>query len=238
MKNKAPDPTLRRADDRGRTDFGWLDSRHTFSFGQYHDPDHMGFRSLRVINDDRVSPGQGFGEHGHRDMEILTWVLEGELAHKDSLGNGGVIRPGQLQAMSAGTGIRHSEFNGSEERPVHFLQIWLLPDQRGVEPRYEQVAFDREDLRQSLRIVASPDGRDGSARIHQDAELYIGALDTGRNITHTFPPDRHGWLHIARGRISLHGQTLGEGDGAAIPPGSALDLSAEEDSEILLFDLN
>lgn len=237
MRNRATAPTIRRAEDRGRTDLGWLDSRHTFSFGQYHDPDHIGFRSLRVINDDRVAPGQGFGEHGHRDMEILTWVLEGELAHKDSLGNGGVIRPGQLQAMSAGTGIRHSEFNGSNDQSVHFLQIWLLPDQRGVEPRYEQTSFDREEFRRAFRLVASRDGRDGSASIHQDADLYIATPDAGRKITFTLRPDRHGWLHVARGRISLHGHTLGEGDGAAIEPGSTLDLNAEEDSEILLFDL-
>lgn len=237
MTDEAKRLTIRRAGDRGRTDLGWLDSRHTFSFGQYHDPAHMGFRSLRVINDDRVAPGQGFGEHGHRDMEILTWVLGGELAHKDSLGNGGVIRPGQLQVMSAGTGIRHSEFNASDDRPVHFLQIWLLPDRRGAEPRYEQKTFEDGEPRHALRLVASRDGRDRSARIHQDADLYIGTLDAGREVTLPQRPDRHGWLHVARGRVSIRDESLGEGDGAAIDPGSTFELVAEEPSEVLLFGL-
>ena len=190
---------VRSARDRGRTEWGWLDSRHTFSFGDYHDPGHMGFRALRVINDDRVKPGAGFGTHGHRDMEILSYVLEGALAHKDSSGGGGVIRPGEIQFMRAGTGVTHSEYNDSKTEPVHFLQIWLVPDTRGLRPTYGQRAFDRDAARRGLVLLASRDGREGSLQVQQDVDLWVTLLDKGDARTLALRPGRHAWVHVARG---------------------------------------
>ena len=228
---------IRHAKDRGVANFGWLDSRHTFSFGQYHDPEHMGFGPLRVINEDRVRPGAGFDTHGHRDMEIISYVLEGALEHKDSIGTGSVIRPGEVQVMSAGTGIRHSEFNHSDKEPVHFLQIWVLPDRQGLPPRYDQKTFAEAEKRGRLRIVASPDGRDGSVVIHQDAEIFASLLAPGAQVTHTLRPGRRGWVQAVRGAIEINGETLNAGDGAAVSPEPTLAVTAREDAEILLFDL-
>jgi redox-sensitive bicupin YhaK (pirin superfamily) len=226
--------TIRPAEERGHLDFGWLDTHHTFSFGQYYDPEHMGFGALRVINDDRVAPGAGFPTHPHADMEIITYVLEGALAHKDSIGNGAVIRPGEVQRMSAGTGIRHSEFNASREAPVHLLQIWLLPERQGIAPGYEQKAFEIGD---QLRLVASRDAREGSVRIHQDAELWAAKLAPGRPTAHALAPGRRAWLHVARGRAALNGEELREGDGAAIVGQERLELTTDVGGEVLLFDL-
>ncbi len=229
--------TVRRAEDRGSFDFGWLDTRHTFSFGEYHDPDQMGFRSLRVINEDRVRPGKGFGTHGHRDMEILTWVLSGALEHRDSLGTHGVIRPGEAQIMSAGTGIRHSEFNASEAEPVHFLQIWILPGQAGLAPRYDQVAFPDAELRNRLRLIASPDGSEGSVKVFQDVRVSVARLDPGREAPAALAPGRAGYLQVASGAVTLGGQTLRAGDGARLEGESSILLAAVAPSEVLLFDL-
>jgi redox-sensitive bicupin YhaK (pirin superfamily) len=223
--------------ERFHTEAGWLDSRHSFSFADHYDPDRLGFRSLRVINDDRVQPARGFGSHSHRDMEIITYVLSGELAHKDSLGNGSVIRPGDVQRMSAGTGVVHSETNPSSSEPVHFLQIWILPDRAGHRPGYEQKAFSEPDRRGKLRLVASRDGRDGSVTIQQDAAVYAGLLEPGERVAHQPRPGRHSWVQVARGSVDLNGQTLGEGDGAAISDEQRLDLTAKDRSEVLLFDL-
>ena len=229
--------TIRRAEERGHAQRGWLDSWHTFSFADYHDPGHMGFRSLRVINDDRVAAGQGFGTHSHQNMEIISYVLEGALAHRDSTGTAAEIRPGEVQRMTAGSGIAHSEFNPSETEPVHFLQIWILPERPGLPPGYEQRAFPEAEKRGRLRLVASRDGREGSVTIHQDADLYITRLETGERVTHALAPDRHAWVHVARGTASLNGQALHEGDGAAISEESALELTDGNDAEVLLFDL-
>lgn len=229
--------TVRYAQDRGRTDMGWLDSRHTFSFGDYHDPAQMGFRVLRVINDDRVKPGQGFGTHPHRDMEIVSYVLEGELEHKDSMGTGSIIRPGEVQRMSAGTGVLHSEFNPSRSNPVHFLQIWLLPERRGIQPGYEQRAFGEEEKRGKLRLVASRDGRQGSVTIHQDAEIHVGLFKEGEHVRHDLKPGRHAWLQVARGAVRLNDHPLGEGDGAAVSEDPSLLIEGRADAEILVFDL-
>ena len=229
--------TLRRAEDRGHFDFGWLDTRHTFSFGDYQDPEHMGFRSLRVINEDRVQPAKGFGTHGHRDMEILTWVLSGALEHRDSLGTHGVIRPGEAQVMSAGTGIRHSEFNGSDAEPVHFLQIWILPERSGLAPRYDQVAFPEADLRGRLRLIASPDGAEGSVRLFQDARIFAARLEAGQGVEATLAPGRAGYLHVAAGSVILDGTLLSTGDGARIEGIAALAITAQSPSEVLFFDL-
>ena len=241
--------TIRPAAERGHRDYGWLDTRHTFSFNDYHDPAHMGFRTLRVINEDRVRPGEGFGTHPHRDMEIVTWVLEGGLQHRDSMGNGSVIRPGEVQRMSAGTGITHSEFNASKTELVHFLQIWIVPSGRGLEPSYEQVNVAAADLRGQLRLVASPDGRAGSVTVHQDAELYAGTLGAGAEVVHPLPEGRHAWLQVTRGAVRLNGQALGTGDGAAVSGERRLEISAVsavsavsaasggEASEVLLFSL-
>jgi redox-sensitive bicupin YhaK (pirin superfamily) len=229
--------TLRRSGDRGHFDFGWLDTRHTFSFGDYLDPDHMGFRSLRVINEDRVKPAKGFGTHGHRDMEILTWVLSGALEHRDSLGTHGVIRPGEAQVMSAGTGIRHSEFNASGTESVHFLQIWILPERQGLAPRYDQVAFAEADLRNRLRLIASPDGAEGSVKLFQDAKVFAARLDAGRELRAPLAPGRSGYLQVAAGTVRLDGQPLHAGDGARIEGEAALTLAAASPSEILFFDL-
>jgi redox-sensitive bicupin YhaK (pirin superfamily) len=222
---------------RGHTKIGWLDSRHTFSFGNFQDPNRMGFRSLRVINDDRVIPGAGFGTHGHRDMEILTYVLEGELAHKDSLGTGSVIRPGDVQIMSAGTGIQHSEFNNSASEPVHFLQIWMLPDRQNIAPRYDQRDFPLAEKQGRLRLVASKDGREGSVVIHQDIDLYVSVLSTGDRIEFETHLNRFAWVQVARGMVTLNGESLREGDGVQINSPELLELTAESNAEILLFDL-
>lgn len=230
--------TLRPSQARGSAYFGWLDSRHTFSFSNYYDPDHMGFADLRVINEDKVSPGQGFSTHGHRDMEIISYVLEGALEHKDSIGTGSVIHPGDVQRMSAGTGIMHSEYNASKTEPVHFLQIWILPEQKGVEPGYEQKNFTEAEKRGQLRLVGSRDGRDGSITIYQDVNLYAAALHESDEVNHTFADGRVAWLQVARGAVQLNDQTLTAGDGAAIANESVITLrGAASDAEVLLFDM-
>jgi quercetin 2,3-dioxygenase len=223
--------------ERFHTEAGWLDSHHTFSFADHYDPERLGFRALRVINDDRVEPARGFGSHAHRDMEIITYVLSGELAHKDSMGNGSVIRPGDVQRMSAGTGVVHSEMNPSRSEPVHFLQIWIVPDRSGHRPGYEQKAFPEADRRGKLRLVASGDGRDGSVSIHQDASVYAGLLEPGERVSHEPRAGRYAWVHVARGSVELNGKTLREGDGAAISDEARLDLTAKDKSEVLVFDL-
>jgi redox-sensitive bicupin YhaK (pirin superfamily) len=227
---------LSPAAERGRTKISWLDSRHTFSFGEWYDPAHMGFRALRVINDDRVAAGGGFPTHGHADMEIVSYVLEGALEHKDSIGTGSVIRPGDVQRMSAGTGVRHSEFNASRTEPVHFLQIWILPDRPGHAPGYEQKAFSEADRQGRLRLVASPDGRDGSVTLHQDVALYVGLLDEGQQAKLELAAGRHAWVHVARGAATVNGQRLGEGDGAALSDERALTIDGHG-GEVLVFDL-
>lgn len=229
--------SIRRAADRGHFDHGWLNTYHTFSFADYHDPAHMGFRSLRVLNDDRVAPGQGFGEHRHRDMEIVSYVLEGALAHRDNMGNSGVIRPGDVQRMSAGTGVQHSEFNGSKTEPVHFLQIWILPETPGAPPGYEQKTFPPETRRSNLRLVGSRDGRDGSLTVRQDVAIYASVLEAGEEVRHALAPDRHAWLQVAEGELELNGNRLGEGDGAAVTDEDELDI-AGKGAEFLLFDLS
>jgi quercetin 2,3-dioxygenase len=230
--------TVRPASERGVANLGWLDSRHSFSFGHYYDPAHMGFGPLRVINEDRVRAGAGFDTHGHRDMEIISYVLEGALAHKDSIGTGSVIRPGDVQRMSAGSGIRHSEFNDSDSDPVHFLQIWLLPDREGLAPSYEQKTFADSDKHNRLRLVASRDGRDGSVRIHQDADIYASLLDKDAAVTHALANGRRGWMQVVRGAVEVNGKTLRAGDGAAASDLPALTVTATADvSEFLLFDL-
>jgi redox-sensitive bicupin YhaK (pirin superfamily) len=230
--------TLRRAEERGRANLGWLDSRHSFSFGHYYDPEHMGFGPLRVINDDRVAGGGGFPTHPHGDMEIVSYVLEGALAHKDSLGTGSVIKPGDVQRMSAGSGIRHSEFNASKTEPVHFLQIWIMPEKRGLEPGYEQKTFPLEEKRNKLRLVGSHDGREGSITIHQDVNLYATLLDDGAVVKHAVAPDRTAWVQVAQGTASLNGTQLHPGDGAAVSEPGTLELAGtSKDAEILLFDM-
>jgi redox-sensitive bicupin YhaK (pirin superfamily) len=228
---------VRSADDRGRTDWGWLDSRHTFSFGEYYDPSQMGFRTLRVINDDRVKPGAGFGTHGHRDMEILSYVLEGALEHKDSSGGGGVIRPGEIQFMRAGTGVTHSEYNHSKLEAVHFLQIWIVPDTRGLAPAYGQRAFDRERARTGFVLLASKDAREGSLGVHQDLDLWLTLLGPDQRRELRLRPGRHAWVHVARGAAAVNGTTLREGDGAALSDEPSLSLLGVEPSEVLVFDL-
>lgn len=231
--------TRRPAAQRGHTRIDWLDSRHSFSFGEYRDPAQMGFRSLRVINEDRVRPGQGFGTHGHSDMEIVTWVLSGTLAHRDSLGTGSTIRPGEIQRMSAGTGIRHSEYNASREEEVHFLQIWLLPDREGIAPGYEQRALALDARPGAWLLAASRDGRDGSVTVHQDASLWVARLPAGARVAHALAPGRHAWLQVARGAVSVNdgAATLAAGDGLAASDERALAVAASEPSELLLFDL-
>jgi hypothetical protein len=234
----APQIVVRPSQARGPADFGWLQSRHSFSFGNYYDPAHMGFRALRVINEDRVAPSAGFDTHGHRDMEIISYVLDGAIRHADSMGNGEVLRAGEVQAMSAGTGIRHSEFNASDHRPVHFLQIWLLPDRTGHTPRYEQRAFPRETKLNRLALVVSPDGAEDSVEIHQDARLYATILERDRTAELTLKPGRHAWVQVARGAIEVDGTRLEEGDGAAISHATAVRLTGKADeSEALVFDL-
>ena len=229
--------TIRRANERGHADHGWLDTYHTFSFADYYDPAHMGFRALRVINEDRVRAGRGFGTHGHRDMEIISYVLSGALGHRDSMGTDGVIRPGEVQRMSAGTGVMHSEMNASDKELVHFLQIWILPERSGITPSYEQKLFRDEEKRGALRVVASPDGRDGSVTIHQDVALYTTLLDDGESVTHEFAPNRYGWVQVARGEADVNGNKLQAGDGAAIANESRVTLTGKG-AEVLLFDLN
>jgi quercetin 2,3-dioxygenase len=222
---------------RGHSQISWLDSWHTFSFSGFQDPNRMGFRSIRVINDDKVTPGAGFGTHGHRDMEILTYVLDGELAHKDSLGTGAAIQPGDIQIMSAGTGIQHSEFNNLATEPVHFLQIWILPDRQNITPRYDQRNFPLAEKQGKLRLVGSKDGRAGSVVIHQDINLYVSVLSAGDEIKFEVVPDRFAWLQVARGQVTLNGQSLREGDGVQINSPELLELTTDSTAEILLFDL-
>jgi redox-sensitive bicupin YhaK (pirin superfamily) len=229
--------TLRHRDERGVSRLGWLDSRHTFSFDHYYDPRHMGFRSLRVINDDRIAPGAGFPTHGHRDMEIVSYVLAGALDHKDSMGTGSTIAAGDVQRMSAGTGVMHSEFNHSQSEPGHFLQIWILPERKGLVPGYEQRTFSTQEKRGRLRLVASRDGRDGSVTIHQDADLYATVLESGEGVTHALRPGRAAWLQVARGKVLVNGTALETGDGASVTGEPALEIEGKEAAEVLLFDL-
>jgi hypothetical protein len=228
---------VRKAGERGHFDHGWLDTYHTFSFGDYYDPAHLGFRSLRVINDDRVQPGQGFGMHGHRDMEIVTYVLDGALQHKDSLGNGSIIRAGELQRMTAGTGVRHSEFNPSDKEGVHLYQIWLLPERKGLKPSYEELAVGEEEKQGRFRLVASPDGAAGSLTIHQDARLYLASLLPGQAVAHSIEPGRAAWLQVLRGSVNVLGNDLSAGDGVAVTDENAISVQAAVPSEVLLFDL-
>jgi redox-sensitive bicupin YhaK (pirin superfamily) len=229
--------TIRPAGARGAAEHGWLSSRHSFSFADYHDPAHMGFASLRVINEDRVRPGKGFGTHGHRDMEIVSYVLSGALEHKDSMGNGSTIRPGEVQRMSAGTGVTHSEFNASDSEIVHFLQIWILPERHGLTPGYEQKPFPEDERRGRLRLVAARDGRDGALTIHQDVDLYAALLAPGDSVTHPLAAGRKAWLQVARGGVTLNGEALSKGDGAAIEDEATVTIAATGDAEILLFDM-
>jgi quercetin 2,3-dioxygenase len=229
--------TVRKSGQRGHFDHGWLNTYHTFSFAGYYDPDQMGQRTLRVINEDRIQPGEGFGTHPHRDMEILSYVVSGALQHRDSMGNGSVITPGEVQRMSAGTGVTHSEFNPSDAEPGHFLQIWILPERKGLTPGYEQRAFSDEEKRDRLRLIASRDGRDGSVTIHQDASVYAAFLTQGRAVTHAFGSGRGGWLQVVKGSVTLKGIALTAGDGAAIEGETELEITAVKDSEFLLFDL-
>ena len=228
---------VRRAEERGRTRIGWLDSFHTFSFGGYHDPAHMGFGALRVINEDRVRPGHGFDPHSHRDMEIVSYVIEGALAHRDSLGTGSVIRPGEVQRMTAGTGVTHSEYNESREGLVHFLQIWILPERAGLPPSYEQRAYSEEEKHNRLRLVASRDGRDGSVTVHQDASLYIATLDRGRDVAFDVPPRRGAWVQVVKGQVRVNDQVLRAGDGASVTGEPRPTIAGDEPAEILLFDV-
>ncbi len=233
--------TLRPSEERGHANHGWLDSYHTFSFANYYDPDHMGFRALRVINEDRVVPSKGFGTHGHRDMEIVTYVLQGALEHKDSMGNGSVIRPGDVQRMSAGTGVTHSEYNHSAQDPVHLLQIWILPERNNLAPGYEEKRFSAAEKQGKLRLVAARDGRDGAVTVHQDVDLFASLLAPGEAVAHSLRPGRHAWVQVARGAVTLNGQTLKAGDGAAVSPegdlATDLTIAAQADAEFLLFDL-
>ncbi len=229
--------SIRRSKERGHFDHGWLNTYHTFSFDQYYDPRYMGFRSLRVINEDFVAAGRGFPTHGHRDMEIITYILEGALKHQDSMGNGSVIRPGDVQRMTAGTGVRHSEQNASNNERVHLLQIWILPNAENLTPGYEQKAFSEEERRGQLRLIASNDGREGSVRLNQDVSLFASILDGGQEVERTMDPGRYGWIQIAKGSISVNGERAEQGDGAVIVGESSLTIRTEEPAEILLFDL-
>jgi redox-sensitive bicupin YhaK (pirin superfamily) len=228
---------VRKANERGYADHGWLRSFHSFSFADYYDPRHTGFGPLLVINEDRVQPGKGFGTHGHRDMEIVSYVLEGALEHKDSLGNGSVIRPGDVQRMSAGTGVRHSEFNPSPREPVHFLQIWIQPDVTGIPPGYEEKHFDAASKRGRLRLVASPDGREGSVRIHQDARVYATLLDGAEQVVHALAPGRRSYVHVARGAVTANGERLAAGDALKATGVGEIVLERGDGAEVLLFDL-
>lgn len=228
---------VRPAEERGVANFGWLDSRHTFSFGHYYDPRHMGIGALRVINDDRVAPGGGFDTHAHQDMEIISYVLEGAMEHQDSIGTGSVIRPGDVQRMTAGTGIAHSEFNHSRAEPVHFLQIWIVPERKGLEPGYEQKTFPLEERRGKARLVASRDGRNGSLTVHQDVDLYTSVLEAGDEVAIDLRPERSAWVQVARGAVTLNGTGLKEGDGAAVFDTATLTLTSDTGGEVLVFDL-
>jgi redox-sensitive bicupin YhaK (pirin superfamily) len=227
----------RPAAERGHVNHGWLDARHSFSFATYHDPAHMGFRTLRVLNDDRVAPGTGFGTHGHRDMEIITWVLDGELSHRDSMGNGSTLRPGDAQRMSAGSGIRHSEFNGSDTEGLRLLQIWILPGENGIEPGWEEIHFPVEERQGRLRLIASPGAEDGSLKIHQDARVWAGLLDGDDRITLPLDAGRGAWIQIARGSVDLNGTRLEEGDGAAVEDEDELTFENGDGAEVLILDL-
>jgi redox-sensitive bicupin YhaK (pirin superfamily) len=228
---------IRKAKDRGHFNFGWLDTYHTFSFGDYYDPSFMSFRSLRVINEDFVHAGRGFPTHSHRDMEIITYILEGGLEHRDSMGNGSVIRPGDVQRMTAGTGVSHSEANPSSDDSVHLLQIWIMPREQGLKPGYEQKFFSDEQKQGSLRLIASADGRDDSVTVHQDVSVYGAVVDTGQAVSHQLAPDRHAWIQVARGDVLVNDENLDQGDGAAISGESRLTVSARTRAEILLFDM-
>ena len=229
--------TIRRSNERGHFDHGWLNTYHTFSFDQYYDPRYMGFRTLRVINEDFVASGRGFPKHAHRDMEIITYILEGALKHEDSMGNGSVIRPGDVQRMTAGTGVRHSEQNASDTERVHLLQIWILPHTVGLEPGYEQKAFSEDERRERLRLIASEDGREGSVQVHQDVTLYASILAAGNEVEHAMDERRYAWIQVARGAIIVNGEKADQGDGAVVVGESNVRISAEKDSELLLFDL-
>lgn len=229
--------TLRRSNERGHFDHGWLNTYHTFSFDQYYDPRYMGFRTLRVINEDFVAAGRGFPKHGHSDMEIITYILEGALKHEDSMGNGSVIRPGDVQRMTAGTGVRHSEQNASDQERVHLLQIWILPNTEGLEPGYEQKAFSEDERRGQLRLIASEDGREGSVLVHQDVSLFASVLPAGQEVEHTIDPLRYAWIQVARGSISVNDQKAEQGDGLVVVAESSFTIQAHEPAELLLFDL-
>ena len=228
---------IRRANERGHAEHGWLDTYHTFSFADYYDPEWMGFRSLRVINDDLVLPENGFGTHPHRDMEIITYILSGSLAHKDSMGNGRVIRPGEVQYMAAGTGVQHSEFNPSSDEAVHLLQIWIQPDRKGATPRYAEKSMAKAQTGK-LHLVTSKTGRDDSVAINQDADLYLAKLEPGNEVTHTLKPGRHAWLHVAEGEVTVNGETLKGGDAAAVSDEPRIEVAGNKQSQVLLFDLN
>jgi len=230
--------TVRKSNERGHANHGWLDSYHTFSFADYRDPAHVHFRSLRVMNEDRVAPGQGFGRHPHDNMEIVTYVLDGQLEHQDSMGNGSILHAGEFQRMTAGTGVEHSEFNPSATEPVHLYQIWLFPGERGLEPSYEERKFDQSEKQDRLRLVASPDGRDDSLTIHQDARIYLGNLSPGKEVSHALAPNRHAWLQVLRGRVQVGDQQLSAGDAAAVSDETSLQLAAVDAAEVMLFDLN
>jgi redox-sensitive bicupin YhaK (pirin superfamily) len=229
--------TIRRASERGHFDHGWLNTYHTFSFDQYYDPRYMGFRTLRVINEDFVAGGRGFPKHGHRDMEIITYILEGALKHEDSMGNGSVIRPGDVQRMTAGTGVRHSEANASDSERVHLLQVWILPHTVGLEPGYEQKAFTEDERRGRLKLIASEDGTDGSVEVHQDVKVFASIIPAGEQVEHTMDQKRYAWLQVARGSVSVNGEKAEQGDGAIAVGESSLQINAEENAEVLLFDL-
>lgn len=228
---------IRRADERGRAEHGWLSARFSFSFAGYQDPEQMGFRTLRVLNDDTIQPAMGFDTHGHRDMEIVTYVFEGALEHRDSMGNGSVLRPGDVQHMSAGRGVRHSEFNHSPTERLRLLQIWILPETKGIEPGYEERFFSEDEKRGRLRLIVSPEGEDGALRIHQDARIHASVLDAGDGVEHELAPDRHAWIQVIRGSIKMNGHELRAGDGAATSDESRLGIESMEDAEFLLFDL-
>jgi redox-sensitive bicupin YhaK (pirin superfamily) len=229
--------TIRKSDERGHAEHGWLDSYHTFSFADYYDPNWMGYRSLRVINDDLVMPGQGFGTHPHRDMEIITYILKGALAHKDSMGNGRTIQAGEMQYMSAGSGVMHSEFNPSADEATRLLQIWIMPDEKGAKPRYAERSMQEAETGR-LHLLTSKNGRDGSVAIRQDADLWLGRLNAGQETAHTLAPGRHAWLHVAEGEVTVNGKTLAGGDAASVSDESKLVLAATKPSQVLLFDLN
>jgi redox-sensitive bicupin YhaK (pirin superfamily) len=229
--------TIRQSNQRGHFNHGWLNTYHTFSFDQYYDPRYLGFRSLRVINEDFVAPGRGFPKHGHRDMEIITYILEGALKHEDSIGNGSVIRPGDVQRMTAGTGVRHSEFNGSIDESVHLLQIWIIPNADNLQPGYEQKAFSLEERLNRLRLIASADGRDGSVTVNQDISLFASIIDAGQQVEYAIDEKRYGWLQVARGAVEVNGEQANQGDGVVVVAETSLKIRAAEPSEVLLFDL-